>query len=111
LETGTGLSRRGNILQPSEDQACFRWTWNESARLHCHDHVTGPLNQLNLSYRSDPPLESREITALLTVGRTPKSTRFSGTQNPRAAFSVRGNSLLGQALAAPLSSRLQRFSG
>jgi translocation and assembly module TamB len=73
---------------------------------------TGPLNQLNLSYRSDPPLESREITALLTVGRTPETTRYSASQSASSGILQTGNNnLLGQALAAPLSSRLQRFFG
>ena len=31
----------------------------------------GPLNKLNFSYRSDPPLQASDIIALLAVGRTP----------------------------------------
>ena len=34
-------------------------------------NFTGPMDKLNFSYRSDPPLESKEIIALLTVGRAP----------------------------------------
>ena len=35
-------------------------------------NFTGPLNKLNVSYRSDPPLQSTEIVALLAVGRHPE---------------------------------------
>ena len=34
-------------------------------------NFTGPLSKLNVSYRSDPPLQSNEIIALLAVGRAP----------------------------------------
>ena len=37
-------------------------------------NFTGPASKLNMSYRSDPPLQSSEILALLTVGRNPGST-------------------------------------
>jgi translocation and assembly module TamB len=76
-------------------------------------NFSGPLDQLNFSYRSDPPLQSQEILALLTVGRTPEASRVPGGQ-PAAGQSflqVGGNTLLGQALATPVSSRLQRFFG
>ena len=33
--------------------------------------VTGPINKLNVSYRSDPPLQFADIVALLATGRTP----------------------------------------
>jgi translocation and assembly module TamB len=77
-------------------------------------NFAGPLNRLNVSYRSDPPLQTNEIVALLAVGRTPGSNpslaaaQLSGSQS---FLSTQGNSLLGQALAAPVSSRLQRFFG
>ena len=77
-------------------------------------NFTGPLSKLNVSYRSDPPLQSTEIIALLAVGRAPgtNSSLASGqtvaTQN---VLSSGSNSLLGQAVAAPISGRLQRFFG
>jgi len=76
-------------------------------------NFSGPLDQLNFTYRSDPPLQSQEILALLTVGRTPEATRAPGGQaTPSQSFlQAGGNSLLGQALATPVSSRLQRFFG
>ena len=77
-------------------------------------NFTGVLDKLNFSYRSDPPLQSREILALLTVGRAPQYARSgSGGQSAsgQSFLQAGGNSLLGQALAAPVTSRLQRFFG
>ncbi len=45
----------------------------------------GPLNKLNFSYRSDPPLETNDIIALLAVGRTPSTTGPLASTRPRRA--------------------------
>lgn len=74
----------------------------------------GPLNKLNVSYRSDPPLQSNDIVALLAIGRAPgsnSSLASSQTVSNQTFLGGGGNSLLGQAVAAPISSRLQRFFG
>lgn len=74
---------------------------------------SGPLNKLNFSYRSDPPLETNEIISLLAVGRAPTSGGgLTPTQNAFAptGVSTGSNTLLGQAFAPP-SGRLQRFFG
>jgi translocation and assembly module TamB len=73
----------------------------------------GSLEKLNFSYRSDPPLETNEIIALLAVGRAPQtvgglaSTQTVGSSSYVATGS---NALLGQAIA-PASGRLKRFFG
>jgi translocation and assembly module TamB len=75
---------------------------------------TGPLNKLNFSYRSDPPLQANDIIALLAVGRTPLAANpVASTQtNTNANYlSMGSNNLLEQALTAPASGRLQRFFG
>jgi translocation and assembly module TamB len=69
---------------------------------------------LSMSYRSDPPLQSNEIIALLTVGRSPTSNSqlaSSQTVSPENSLATSTNSLLGQAISSPVSSRLQRFFG
>jgi|CZKS01.1.fsa_nt_gi translocation and assembly module TamB len=74
---------------------------------------SGPLNKLNFSYRSDPPLETNEIISLLAVGRTPtESGGLASTQSITAptGVSTGNNTLLSQAFAPP-SGRLQRFFG
>jgi translocation and assembly module TamB len=77
-------------------------------------NFTGPISKLNVSYRSDPPLQSTEIIALLAVGRAPgtNSSLASGQTVATQSFLTSGtNSLLGQAVAAPINGRLQRFFG
>lgn len=74
--------------------------------------VNGPANRLNMSYRSDPPLQPHEIIALLTVGRAPGSvTGVATASGSQSALQSSGNSLLGSALTTPVSGRLQRFFG
>ncbi|MBM3782984.1 MAG: hypothetical protein FJW30_01425 [Acidobacteria bacterium] len=76
-------------------------------------NFTGPVDKLNVSYRSDPPLQPSEIIALLTVGRSPTSATVGSSQSgARGTFLESGaNSLLGSAISAPISSQLQRFFG
>ncbi|MDX1980151.1 MAG: translocation/assembly module TamB domain-containing protein [Bryobacteraceae bacterium] len=77
-------------------------------------NVSGPMDKLNITYRSDPPLQTQDIIALLAVGRTPGSS----TVAPQSNVASTGNgiyagteTLLGQALSAGVSSRLNRFFG
>lgn len=75
---------------------------------------SGPLNKLNFSYRSDPPLQTNEIISLLAVGRAP--TEYGGlatTQSITAptGVSTGGDSTLAQAFAPSSGGRLQRFFG
>jgi translocation and assembly module TamB len=63
--------------------------------------ISGTLNHLNIAYRSDPPLQPRDIIALLTVGRTPQEA--SNVQTTQAATDTSNlqpgaNSVLGQAM-------------
>jgi translocation and assembly module TamB len=77
-------------------------------------NFSGPINKLNLSYRSDPPLQPNEIIALLAVGRAPgTNSALAGSQTltQQSVLATSTNTLLGQAISAPVSSRLQRFFG
>lgn len=71
---------------------------------------SGTLNKLNLTYRSDPPLQTNDIIALLAVGRDPTTSAFANAQTRTNLLQSSANTL-GQAVAAPVSSRLQRFFG
>ena len=75
--------------------------------------VTGTPDRLNMSYRSDPPFEFSDIIGLLATGRAPTSqTAGSISTGPAAGFAQLGaGALLGQALANPVTGRLQRFFG
>jgi translocation and assembly module TamB len=75
--------------------------------------ISGTLDKLNVSYRSDPPLQSSEIIALLATGRTPDATSglaSSQTVNQNSAIAAGANTILGSAMS-PVSGRLQRFFG
>ncbi len=76
--------------------------------------ISGTLNKLNINYRSDPPLQPRDIIALLTVGRTPEAA--SNVQSVQAAtadtnaLQSGANTVLGQAISPP-PSRLSKLFG
>ncbi len=75
---------------------------------------SGPLNKLNFSYRSDPPLQTNDIIALLAVGRTPVTTGAIAASQAGSSGNYLGtgtNALLSQAISAPVAGRLQRFFG
>jgi translocation and assembly module TamB len=76
--------------------------------------VSGPITKLNLTPRSDPPLQFNEIVALLATGRSPTSdpTRLAQeATSPQSWQQMGASALLGQALASPVTDRLQRFFG
>jgi translocation and assembly module TamB len=75
--------------------------------------ISGTINRLNISYRSDPPLQPRDIIALLTVGRTPQeASNVQSTQLTSDANMLQSNasSVLGQAMT-PSSGRLSKLFG
>lgn len=83
-------------------------------------NINGPLSRLDINYRSEPPLQSQEILALLTVGRAPAATSTSVpagqmTSSPAVGGSglsaTNSSTLLGGALSASLSSRVEKFFG
>jgi translocation and assembly module TamB len=75
-------------------------------------NFTGPIDKLAVSYRSDPPLQSAEIIALLTVGRAPGSSVTPNMPMRNQNYAQTGaNSLLGQAISAPITGRLERLFG
>jgi translocation and assembly module TamB len=77
--------------------------------------VTGPIDNMKLSYTSDPPLQFQEIVALLASGKTPTSDPTLLANQPAApeqGFQQMGESaILGQAVANPVASQLQRVFG
>ena len=76
--------------------------------------ITGPLNKLNLTPRSDPPLQFNEIVALLATGRTPTNDPtllLQQSSSPQSWQQMGASALLGQAIASPVAGRLQRFFG
>jgi translocation and assembly module TamB len=77
--------------------------------------VTGPIDNMKLSYTSDPPLQFEEIVNLLATGNTPTSdpTLLANQASlPAQNFQQIGESaIVGRALADPVTSQLQRVFG
>ncbi len=76
--------------------------------------ISGTLNKLNLNYRSDPPLQPKDIIALLTVGQPPSFTpnlqNAQPANNDVSALQAGANTVLGQAIS-PASNRLSKLFG
>jgi translocation and assembly module TamB len=77
--------------------------------------ISGPLNKLNLTPRSDPPMPFNQIVQLLATGDAPglDPTLASGAVGaaPQGWQQMGASALLGQAIASPVAGRLQRFFG
>ncbi len=77
--------------------------------------VSGPLDNMKLSYRSDPPLQFDEIVQLLALGSTPTSDATVVAHQPpppQQSFGQMGESaVVGQAVATPLANRISRVFG
>ena len=104
---------RGEIrfINPTKVEPVFDVDLETKARgITVNISFSGTLSKLNLAYRSDPPLQTSEIIALLAVGRDPTIAPFAGAQT-RSNLLQSGANTLGTAVAAPVSSRLQRFFG
>jgi translocation and assembly module TamB len=78
-------------------------------------NVTGPVDNMKLTYTSNPPLQFQEIVALLAAGTTPTSDPTILANQPalpQQSLQQRGESaILGQAVANPLANRMQRVFG
>ena len=75
--------------------------------------ISGTPGKLNINYRSDPPLQPRDIIALLTVGRAPtgiSNVPDAAVNNGVGALQSGANSILGQAIS-PASDRLSKLFG
>ena len=93
-------------IQPSLDL-------NATARVEDFDitlGLHGTLDRLNISYRSDPPLPQSDVVALLAIGRT-QSEQGLYTQQQQQSVNSSTDVLLGGALNATMSSRVQRLFG
>jgi translocation and assembly module TamB len=77
--------------------------------------VTGPVDNMKLTYTSEPPLQFQEILGLLAAGQVPSSDPTllaNQPSQPPQTFQTMGESaVLSKALADPVASRLQRVFG
>jgi translocation and assembly module TamB len=69
----------------------------------------GTLDKLSTTYRSDPPLPTGDVIALLALGRTQEEAMQPGAR--QNLTEVASNAILGQAINATVSSRAQKLFG
>jgi translocation and assembly module TamB len=87
---------------------------NATARVEDYDitlGLHGSVDQLAVTYRSDPPLPEADVVALLALGRTQDQQRLYTQQQEQIANSPASDALLGGALNATVSSRVQKLFG
>ena len=75
--------------------------------------VSGPISKLNVTYRSDPPLQFADIVGLLATGKTPSDPTIAARQTDaqQSWQQLGATALVGQAISNPVAGRLQRFFG
>lgn len=86
---------------------------NATARVEDYDitlGLHGTPDKLAVTYRSDPPLPEADVVALLALGRTENQQRIY-TQQQQQAGANPTDALLGGALNATVSSRVQKLFG
>jgi translocation and assembly module TamB len=72
--------------------------------------ITGPLDRLRFSYRSDPPLANADIISLLALGYVKQEGAFSPVGgSPTAAIGA--SAILSEALSSQKTSRIQHLFG
>jgi translocation and assembly module TamB len=86
-----------------------------SASAHVEDYdisldLHGSPQKLSVSYRSDPPLPEADVVSLLALGHTANQQRLY-TQQQQQALANPTDALLGGALNATVSSRVQKLFG
>jgi len=94
-------------IQPSIDL-------NATARVEEYDitlGMHGTFEKPTVTYRSDPPLPEADVVALLALGRTENQERIYTQQQEQSGANPTTDALLGGALNATVSSRVQKLFG
>ena len=87
---------------------------NATARVEDYDitlGLHGTPDKLAVTYHSDPPLPEADVVALLALGRTESQQRLYTQQQVQSVANPTTDSLLGGALNATVSSRVQKLFG
>jgi translocation and assembly module TamB len=87
-----------------------------SATAHVEDFditigLNGTPSKLAPTFRSEPPLSEQDIFALLALGRTQEEQQIYSNMQAQAGVNSTADTLLGGALNATVSSRIQRLFG
>lgn len=107
LQSGDILFTNPVRIQPSIDL-------NATARVEDYDitlGLHGTPDKMAVTYRSDPPLPEADVVALLALGRTQNEQRLYTQQQEQSGSGVDTDVLLGGALNATVSSRVQKLFG
>jgi translocation and assembly module TamB len=73
--------------------------------------LQGTTTKLNPTFRSEPPLSEQDIFSLLAMGRTQEEQQIYSTEQQQAGVNSTADSLLGGALNATISNRIQKLFG
>ncbi len=106
LERGGVIFRNPVSIEPVLDLQATTRVKDYDIRLG----INGTASNLKPTYRSEPPLPTSDIIALLALGRTREES--ATLQSSSSSFGQEAsNAILGQALNSTLSSRAQRLFG
>lgn len=91
-------------------------TLDLSATAHVEDYditigLTGTASKPVPVFRSEPPLSEQDIFSLLAVGRTQEEQQIYNNMQSQAGVNTTADALLGGALNATLSNRVQKLFG
>ncbi|MGB7189031.1 MAG: translocation/assembly module TamB domain-containing protein, partial [Acidobacteriaceae bacterium] len=91
-------------------------TLDLSATAHVEDYditigLTGTADNPVPSFRSEPPLSEQDIFSLLALGRTQEEQHIYSSMQSQAGVNTTADALLGGALNATVSSRIQKLFG
>jgi translocation and assembly module TamB len=106
--------QRGDILFTNPVRIEPTIDLNATARVEDYDitlGLHGTPQKLAVTYRSDPPLPEADVVALLALGRTENQQRLYTQQQEQSVANPTTDALLGGALNATVSSRVQRLFG
>ena len=86
------------------------------ASAHVEDYdviiaVNGTTSKLTPTFRSNPPLSEQDIFSLLALGRTQEEAQINSEEQAQAGVNSTADSILGGALNATLSSRINKLFG
>ncbi|MGA7885777.1 MAG: translocation/assembly module TamB domain-containing protein [Acidobacteriaceae bacterium] len=73
--------------------------------------LQGSPSNLTTTFRSEPPLSEQDIFSLLAMGRTQEEQQIYQNEEQQAGVNSTADALLGGALNATLSSRIQKLFG
>ncbi len=73
--------------------------------------LQGSPSNLTTTFRSEPPLSEQDIFSLLAMGRTQEEQQIYQSEEQQAGVNSTANALLGGALNATISNRIQKLFG